>query len=135
MHEPDLEEAAIRFASGDYGQAEAALKEVLEQRRQDGLQQQHDIWMTLFDLYRATSQQDRFESAAIDFAGRFGRSAPQWFSIPEAVGRMKAPASNTSSAGGGAQVADWICPGSLGSQTLAALNAALAKAPPPWRLR
>jgi ABC-type transporter Mla MlaB component len=32
------------------------------------------------------------------------------------------------------QTADWTCPGTLGTQTLAALNAALAKAPPPWRL-
>ena len=131
-HDPELEEASIRFANGDDRGAEAGLLEVLSPQ---GARIDHEeTWMTLFDLYRATSQQDRFESAAIDFAGRFGRSAPQWFSIPEAVGRMKAPASNTSSAGGGAQVADWICPGSLGSQTLAALNAALAKAPQPWRL-
>jgi hypothetical protein len=131
-HDPELEEASIRFANGDDRGAEAGLLEVLSPQ---GARINHEeTWMTLFDLYRATSQQDRFESAAIDFAGRFGRSAPQWFSIPEAVGRMKAPASNTSSAGGGAQVADWICPGSLGSQTLAALNAALAKAPQPWRL-
>ena len=54
-----------------------------------GSRTNHDeTWLTLFDLYRAIGQQERFETAAIDFAGRFGRSAPQWFSIPEAVGRM-----------------------------------------------
>ena len=130
-HDPELEEASIRFANGDDKGAEAGLLEVLGPK---GSRVGHDeTWLTLFDLYRATGQQDRFETAAIDFAGRFGRSAPQWFSIPEAVGRMgaaSAPAASPVSQ----QVADWTCPGSFGTQTLAALNAALAKAPPPWRL-
>ena len=130
-HDPELEEASIRFANGDDKGAEAGLLEVLGPK---GSRVGHDeTWLTLFDLYRATGQQDRFETAAIEFAGRFGRSAPQWFSIPEAVGRMGAPAA--SSAGPvSQQTADWTCPGTFGTQTLAALNAALAKAPPPWRL-
>ncbi|TFZ05278.1 STAS domain-containing protein [Ramlibacter henchirensis] len=128
-HDPELEEAAIRFANGDDAGAEAGLMEVL---RPGGSRIDHDeTWLTLFDLYRATGQQDRFESVAIEFAGRFGRSAPQWISLPEAVGRMGAAASPAS---GGAFSADWTCPSSLGTQTLAALNAALARFPQPWRL-
>ncbi|HYD74952.1 STAS domain-containing protein [Ramlibacter sp.] len=128
-HDPELEEAAIRFANGDDAGAEAGLMEVLGP---GGSRIEHDeTWLTLFDLYRATGQQDRFESAAIDFAGRFGRSAPQWISLPEVVGRMGA--SPTTPAAGGA-VADWTCPSSLGTQTLAALNAALARSAQPWRL-
>jgi hypothetical protein len=86
-HDPELEEASIRFANGDDDGAEAGLLEVL---RPLGTRVNHDeTWLTLFDLYRATGQQDRFENAAIEFAGRFGRSAPQWFSMPEMlVGRM-----------------------------------------------
>ena len=130
-HDPELEEASIRFANGDDKGAEAGLLEVLGPK---GSRVGHDeTWLTLFDLYRATGQQDRFETAAIEFAGRFGRSAPQWFSIPEAVGRMgasSAPVAGPVSQ----QTADWTCPGTFGTQTLAALNAALAKAPPPWRL-
>lgn len=128
-HDPELEEASIRFANGDDAGAEAGLMEVLAP---GGPRIEHDeTWLTLFDLYRATGQQDRFESAAIDFAGRFGRSAPQWISLPEVVGRMgSAPAA---AAAGGA-LADWTCPSALGTQTLAALNAALGRSAQPWRL-
>ncbi len=129
-HDPELEEAAIRFANGDDAGAEAGLLEVLGPK---GARVDHDeTWLTLFDLYRATGRQDRFETAAIDFAGRFGRSAPQWFSIPEAVGRMQAP--TAAAQGAPQQPAHWTCPATLGTQTVAAMTAALAKAQPPWRL-
>jgi ABC-type transporter Mla MlaB component len=130
-HDPELEEASIRFANGDNAGAEAGLMEVLGPK---GARIDHDeTWLTLFDLYRATGQQDRFETAAIDFAGRFGRSAPQWFSIPEEVGRMQAPA-RSEAAEAGAPLANWTCPATLGTQTVATMSAALAKATPPWRL-
>jgi ABC-type transporter Mla MlaB component len=129
-HDPELEEASIRFANGDDSGAEAGLMEVLGPT---GSRVNHDeTWLTLFDLYRAIGRQDRFETAAIDFAGRFGRSAPQWFSMPEVVGRMNAPAAAPAAAGGA--IADWTCPAMFGTQTLAAMNAALGKAQPPWRL-
>ena len=118
-HDPELEEASIRFANGDNEGAEAGLMEVLGPQ---GTRVNHDeTWLTLFDLYRATGNQDQFESAAIDFAGRFGRSAPQWFSMPEIVGRMSQPAAATGSRG--SRVADWTCPSVFGTQTVAALNA------------
>ncbi|MGZ5182660.1 MAG: STAS domain-containing protein [Ramlibacter sp.] len=130
-HDPELEEAAIRFANGDDAGAESGLMEVLAA---GGARVDHDeTWLTLFDLYRATGQQDRFETAAIDFAGRFGRSAPQWMSLPEAVGRMGAAQSGPAPASNG-QVADWNSPGNFGTQSLATLNAALNRSPQPWRL-
>ncbi|MES2632312.1 MAG: STAS domain-containing protein [Pseudomonadota bacterium] len=129
-HDPELEEASIRFANGDDAGAEAGLMEVLGP---NGARIDHDeTWLTLFDLYRATGQQDRFESAAIDFAGRFGRSAPQWYSIPGAVARMNAPASPP--AGATQQAPHWTCPATLGTQTIVAMSAALARAAAPWRL-
>ncbi|HZY17672.1 MAG TPA: STAS domain-containing protein [Ramlibacter sp.] len=131
-HDPELEEAAIRFANGDDAGAEVGLMEVLGA---GGTRIDHDeTWLTLFDLYRATGQQERFETAAIEFAGRFGRSAPQWISLPEAVGRMGATKSGAPAAGGSGAIADWNCPSSVGTQTLAALNAALGRAQQPWRL-
>jgi ABC-type transporter Mla MlaB component len=130
-HDPELEEASIRFANGDDAGAEAGLMEVLSP--QGGRIDHDETWLTLFDLYRASGRQDRFETAAIDFAGRFGRSAPQWFSIPEAVGRMQAPAA-TGPVSGSQPLANWTCPATLGTQTLAAMNVALGKATPPWRL-
>ena len=130
-HDPELEEASIRFANGDDAGAEAGLLEVLSP---NGQRIDHDeTWLTLFDLYRATGQQDRFETAAIDFAGRFGRSAPQWFSIPEAVGRMSAPAAAPAT-GAPQAVANWTSPPTMGTQTIAAMNAALGKAQAPWKL-
>ncbi|MGH6627284.1 MAG: STAS domain-containing protein [Burkholderiaceae bacterium] len=127
-HDPELEEASIRFANGDDAGAEAGLLEALGST---GTRGGHDeTWLTLFDLYRATGQQERFETAAIDFAGRFGRSAPQWFSIPEMVGKMATP----SAAAPATRATDWTSPSVLGIQSLAALQAALSRAQPPWRL-
>jgi hypothetical protein len=129
-HDPELEEASIRFANGDDDGAEAGLLEVLGPQ---GTRVNHDeTWLTLFDLYRAIGRQPGFETAAIEFASRFGRSAPQWFSLPEIVGRMNTPASTAVPSG--VPVADWNCPAIFGTQTLAALNAALNKATPPFKL-
>ncbi len=128
-HDPELEEASIRFANGDDAGAEAGLLEALGPQ---GTRARHaDTWLTLFDLYRATGQQDKFEIQAIEFVGRFDRSAPQWFSMPDMVKQLSRPTSPSSGKG---PVADWICPSTLGIQTVAALNAALTRAPMPWRL-
>jgi len=128
VHDAELEEAAIRFANGDDAGAEAGLLEILAP---GGVRAEHkEAWLALFDLYRATGQQDKFETAAIQFVERFDRSAPQWFSMPDMVKMLSAPAGKASNA----PVADWVCPSVLGIQTVAALKAATAKAPMPWRL-
>jgi ABC-type transporter Mla MlaB component len=130
QHDPELEEAAIRFANSDDAGAEAGLLEALSPH---GTRAQHEeTWFTAFDLYRATAQHDRFESLAIDFASKFSRSAPIWFSIPELVGKMV----NTDAvaAPSAAPKSDWRAPPHIGVQSLAALNAALARAPQPWTL-
>ena len=128
-HDAELEEAAIRFANGDDAGAEAGLLEMLAP---GGSRTRHpEIWMALFDLYRATAQQDKFETAAIQFVQLFDRSAPQWFSMPEMVHQL---ATLESKATGNGPAADWICPSVVGVQTIAALKAALARAPMPWRL-
>ncbi len=129
QHDPELEEAAIRFANLDDSGAEAGLLEAVSPR---GPRHHHEeTWLALFDLYRATGTYDRFESLALDFAGKFGRSAPNWFSIPEMVSKMTGiePA-----ALGSSKKADWKSPAVFGIQTLAALSAALTKAPMPWTL-
>ena len=129
-HDPELEEASILFANGDDDGAEAGLMEVLGPQ---GTRVNHDeTWLTLFDLYRAVGRQERFEQAAIDFANRFGRSAPQWFSMPEIVGRMNTPAPAQSASG--QPNADWTSPAVFGTQTLAAMNAGIARASQPYKL-
>ncbi len=128
-HDAELEEASISYANGDNAAAEATLLEMLAP---DGSRTgQSEVWMALFDLYRATDSQEKFETAAIKFVQKFDRSAPQWYSMPAIVMQLgepaaKAPVSN--------QTADWICSSVMGIQTVAALKAALAKAPMPWRL-
>jgi ABC-type transporter Mla MlaB component len=127
-HDAELEEAAIRFANGDDAGAEAGLLEILAP---NGARADHaDTWLTLFDLYRATAQQDKFETAAIQFVERFDRSAPQWFSMPDMVKKLSEPSGKAANG----PAADWVCPSVLGIQTVAALKAAMAKAPMPWRL-
>jgi len=128
-HDAELEEASISFANGDDASAEAALLEMLAP---DGSRTgQSEVWMALFDLYRATDSQEKFENAAIRFVQKFDRSAPQWFSIPAMVRQLAGPIAQAPVSG---QTADWICSSTMGIQTVAALKAALAKAPMPWRL-
>ena len=88
-----------------------------------------ETWLTLFDLYRATGNHDRFESAAIDFAARFGRSAPLWYSMPAMVQGMAQPASTPST---GSQSVNWSCPSIIGLQSVATLEIILSRAPQPW---
>lgn len=131
-HDAELEEAAIRFANGDDAGAEAGLLEILAP---GAVRAGHpDTWLTLFDLYRATAQQDKFETAAIQFVERFDRSAPQWFSMPDMVKMLSVPAAGKAATNANGPAVDWVCPSVLGIQTVAALKAATAKAPMPWRL-
>ena len=128
-HDAELEEAAIRFANGDNMGAEAALLEMLDP---EGMRVgQSETWMALFDLYRASGEQDKFELAALQFVQRFDRSAPQWFSLPEIVKLLAVPSSPQRPQG---PLADWFCPSVLGLQTVATLKAAMARLPMPWRL-
>ena len=127
-HDAELEEAAILFANGDAAAAEAGLLEILAP---GAIRAEHlETWLTLFDLYRAIGQQDKFETSAIEFAMRFGRSAPQWFSLPDMVKAIKKPVEKVTQSA----AADWICPSVLGIQTVGALSAATSRATMPWRL-
>ena len=131
--DPDLEEAAIRFANGDNAGAEAGLLDALANGavRRDLA----ETWTAaLFDLYRATGQQARFDSVAIDYAERFGRSAPAWFSMPDLLGLR----TNTSTARTvPSQLADdplWICPAQFERASVDELQLAIANAASPWFL-
>ena len=128
--DPDLEEAAIRFANGDDAGAEAALLGALQA---DNVQaSMADIWATaLFDLYRATGQEFSFDRVAIEYAQRYGRSAPAWFSTPELLGNAKAQPSATATGNMGYQFS-WDCPSDLDVPALAELSSDLTTAAMPW---
>ena len=129
IHDAELEEASISFANSDDVAAEAGLLEMLAP---DGSRAgQSEMWMALMDLYRATDQQDKFENTALKFVQKFERSAPQWFSMPDMVRKLSAPASKDV---GTRSAADWVCSSSLGLQTVAALKAALGRTAMPWHL-
>jgi ABC-type transporter Mla MlaB component len=124
-----LEEIAILFASGDDDSAEIGLLEILAPT---GLRSHHiESWMMLFDLYRITGEQEKFETAALEFVQRFERSAPQWFSMPALFQQQ----TNTDAPlPGNGPAAHWMCPSVVGIQSLVSLRAALDKHPMPWRL-
>ena len=121
-HDPELDEAAIRFANGDDQGAEAGLLDRLGNG--DDPSTSVEKWLTLFDLYRATGQQERFDIAAIDFANQFQRSAPQWFSMPFMVSELAAaqPAPIQMLA------AHWSCPPLLNAKSVGVLADVIGRA-------
>jgi anti-anti-sigma regulatory factor len=134
VHEPELEEAAIRFANADYAGAEVGLRDVLAQYQQPGAPDTPaalEIWMTLFDFYRATGAQDKFEPLAIEFAARYSRSAPIWFSMPEQLGLVEIPEEDAAIA---ARKFSWNGPPTLAVSSVAALHALLQRSASPWTL-
>ncbi len=117
VHDPALEEAAVRFANGDSVGAEAALLPLLGTSAQTS-QALEDIWLTLFDLYRASGQHEKFDTATIEFAMRFGRSAPAWFAMEESRHSGRARLDD------GSQL-NWVCPAALDPAHVEALHAKL----------
>ena len=121
---PALQDAAIRFADGDESGAEAALLAVLQ--APDASADATDACATaLLDLYRATDQATSFEEVAIEYAQRFGRSAPEWFSVPDRLRRTTATSALvTTVAHGSASAAGWECPMELDLSAVKMLRAA-----------
>jgi len=133
MHDPELDEAVIAFANADFSQCEEALQRITSS---GGDRSQHaETWLVLFDLYRATGQQQRFESLALDYAQQFGWSAPQWYSLPKLVADALAdepvmPSSSSNSRLGGD--VGWVCPEQLDIEAVARLRSQTLQMPLPW---
>ncbi|HQZ07929.1 MAG: STAS domain-containing protein [Rhodoferax sp.] len=131
MSDPDLEEAAIRFANGDEGGAEASLQTALS--NPDAKPDRAVRWaMALLDLYRATGQQGHFDIASIEFAERFNRSAPPWFSIPANLGLKNASALVRTLPSRLSAEPLWRSPEQFGAGSVDDLRLAVANAVPPW---
>ena len=127
-HDPDLDEAVIAFANADFEQCEQALGSLTGL---GGSRSQHaETWLVLFDLYRATGQQHKFESLALDYAQQFGWSAPQWFSMPKLVAEAASEERPSSSRIEG-QVG-WVCPNYLDADGVAKLASLALQMPLPW---
>ena len=127
--DPEVEEAAIRFANGDDAGAEQGLLEALSGG--GARLNQQDDWLALFDLYRATGQLAPFESQAVDFVNRFGRSAPQWFDMPGLVSNMTGKVYKPST---GSTRAVWVCENDIDAHAVGTLQNVLLRAHQPWVL-
>lgn len=127
--DPEVEEAAIRFANGDDAGAEQGLKDTIAEG--GPRENQLDDWLALFDLYRATGQMAPFESRAVDFVNRFGRSPPQWYDMPELVSSMTGKAFKPSVT---PTRAAWACDPELDAHAVGTLQNVLLRAPQPWVL-
>jgi len=129
QHDPELDEAVIAFANADFTHGER----VLVQMTAVGAPRQHheDTWLVLFDLYRATGQQPRFEALSLAFAEQCGRSPPQWYSLPRLLSDATAP---QRAAGTDSGQIGWVCPERLDSEGLALLASQLLQLPQPWVL-
>ena len=133
MHDPELDEAVIAFANADFTQCEDVLGKMTSAT---GARAQHaETWLVLFDLFRATGQQQRFESLALDYAQQFGWSAPQWYSLPKLVADAAAEepllASTETIQSGGSEIG-WICPVHLDIDAVARLRSQTLQLPLPW---
>lgn len=135
VHDPELDEAVIAFANADFSHCERSLQQLIGV---NGLRAEHaETWLVVFDLYRATGQQQNFESLAMDYAHRFGWSAPQWFSMPrlvaEAQAGQDAAAGTRASPMPGGDVG-WVAPTTLDIDAVARLRSQTLQLPLPWVL-
>lgn len=133
--ESALQDAAIHFAEGDSASAEAVLLGLLQA---DGIATRTAdvVASALFDLYRASGQQDGFDVVAMDYAERFGRSPGEWFSLPEmlqghAETLVAAPAAAGPATSHGKA---WESPQVLSASALSALRAQFSAPQAAWHV-
>lgn len=122
LSDPELEEAAIRFANGDDAGAEDALLAALV--LPDAGSGMAEGWSAaLFDLYRSTGQQASFERMALEYAQRFGRSAPTWSLTPQPMASGRSvPLPNATAWPVAAARRHWTCPVALDDVAVAQLR-------------
>ena len=138
--DPELEEAAIRFANGDDEGSESGLLAALRGDRAQP-EEAYSWAAALLDLYRATQNQARFDQAAAEFSNRFGSVIPQWSAIGEAASTDAGAHAATTAAAAAPRVsrdysvgAIWCSPAELNAHALEELRDAMASHPTPWHL-
>lgn len=129
VHDAELDEAVIAFANADYEHCERSLTELT---RPGGPRNLHnETWLVLFDLYRATGQQAKFERLANEYAQQFGLSSPQWFSLPQLVADA---AKQERAPRGKAGSVSWTCPDYLDAEAVLQMRTRCENLPLPWVL-
>ena len=135
--DPELEEAAIRFANGDDAGAESGLLEAL--RSEHVATDVATSWAAaLFDLYRATGNRAGFDRAMEEMSGRFQNLQPVWLSIADAAARAESASAAPPQAAdavadlGGRPI--WATPAALTLASMELLREALSVQAMPWHL-
>jgi hypothetical protein len=127
--DPEVEEAAIRFANGDDAGAEQGLLESLTE--EGGRINEIEDWLALFDLYRATGQLVPFESRrSISSTGSTvprlsGTTCRRWSPV------WRASSSSLRTTTGRAV---WACDAELDAHAVGTLQNVLLRAEQPWVL-
>jgi hypothetical protein len=130
VHDPELDEAVIAFANADFNHCEQALAALC---KSGAARHRHaDTWHVLLDLYRATGQQVKFDALSMDYAHLFGRSSPQWYSLPKRV--ADAAADDRPDTRGVKGDVGWISPALLDVDAVARLRSSTLQLPLPWVL-
>jgi hypothetical protein len=130
VHDPELDEAVIAFANADFNHCEQALTMLC---KAGAARYEHaETWHVLFDLYRATGQQGKFDTLSMAYANLFNRSSPQWYSLPKRV--AEANADERPDTRGVKGDVGWVSPPVLDVEAVARLRSATLQLPLPWVL-
>ena len=116
--DPELEEAAIRFANGDDAGAETALLEAL---RSDSARPEVQLALlgAVLDLYRAIGRRHKFDQTILEFSAQLGGVAPTWECAPLPLFEAEAI---------------WVSPAELTADAMELLRDAMGAHPMPWQL-
>jgi hypothetical protein len=126
--DPELEEAAIRFANGDDSGAENALLTAL--RGRDPLPHASHSWTAaLLDFYRATNNPQAFDVAVAEFAQHLDGPWPAWYSLDDPAAALASQPAVTAVA-----TPIWNCPPALTANGMEDLRVAMVSNPMPWYL-
>jgi ABC-type transporter Mla MlaB component len=127
--DPVLEQAAIRFASGDDWGAEQGL---LSSMRAPGcLPAALQVWAAaLLDLYRATGNRAGFDAVVLEFCATPGRVQPAWARLADWGATDAAPIDGPYSTG----APTWTCPELLNLAGMEDLRDVMSCHPMPWRI-
>ena len=125
--DPELEEAAIRFANSDDAGAEKGLLAAL--RGNAAKAPVLLAWAAaLLDLYRFTNNPSAFESACHEFAMQLEGARPAWFALGDPDNQARAPVQPVTAS------RIWTCPNLLTAQSMENLRQAMVAMPMPWYL-
>jgi len=128
--DPELEEAAIRFANGDDAGAEAGLLAALRGSVVVPLAAQS--WVAaLLDLYRATGNGHSFYKASNEFSLYLDGAQPEWVSLGSSEPEPEAPSTRAAKLFAGPT---WEAPALLTGLDVQAMRTALSTQAEPWTL-